>query len=78
MRLEDIEIVHTKEGEKADQYIESYTQKHGKELDILVVSSDSLIRQITGGHNCRVVSSAEFLLRMEQELETFRKQSGLQ
>lgn len=78
MHLEDVEIIHTKEGVIADHYIENYTQKHGKELDILVVSSDSLIRQITSGHNCRVISSSEFQIRMEQELETFRKQSGLQ
>ena len=54
------------------------TMYEKKELDILVVSSDSLIRQITSGHNCRVISSSEFQIRMEQELETFRKQSGLQ
>ncbi len=77
MQLEDVEIVHTKEGMTADRYMERFTEQHARELDITVVSSDALIRQITGGHNCMVVTSTEFKIRMERELETFRKQCGL-
>lgn len=75
--MEDIEVVHTKEGVTADHYLERYTAQNAKEKDITVVSSDSLIRQITGGHNCLVVSSAEFEIRMDRETEAFRKECGL-
>lgn len=78
IRREEVEVVHTAEGVTADHYIERYTEQHAKEADITVVSSDSLIRQITGGHSCRVISSEEFEVRMENELESYRKEHGLQ
>ncbi len=67
---EDISIIHTKEGETADAYIERYANSNKDKLNITVVTSDSLIRQLTSGNNCRVVSSVDF----EREVDTAKKQ----
>lgn len=75
--IEDIEVIHTSEGVTADHYMERYTHENSKKKDITVVSSDALIRQITGGHNCRVISSTEFEVRMNEEMQAFRKERGL-
>ena len=67
---EDISIIHTKEGETADAYIERYANSNKDKLNITVVTSDSLIRQLTSGNNCRVVSSVDF----EREVDAAKKQ----
>ncbi len=57
---EDISVIHTKEGETADAYIERFANANKDKLNITVVTSDSLIRQLTSGNNCMVISSLDF------------------
>lgn len=67
---EDINIVHTREGETADAYIERYANVNRDKQNITVVTSDSLIRQLTSGNNCGVISSIEF----EKQVEDAKKE----
>ncbi len=59
--VDDIEIVHTKEGETADQYIEKYTYTNADKYDITVATSDGLIQTICRSKGCRILSSRELL-----------------
>lgn len=69
---EDITVVHTKEGETADAYIERYAKSNMDKKSITVVTSDGLIRQLTFGNNCMVVSSIDFEREVEQSKQIFR------
>lgn len=74
---EGITVVHTREGQTADQYIEAFTGHNNQKYRITVVSSDNLIQKITGGHNCFVLSSREFLIRINESLDELRKKYNL-
>ncbi len=67
--IEDITVVHTRERETADAYIERYANLNKDKLNITVVTSDSLIRQLAIGSNCMVISSQDF----EQEINNAKK-----
>lgn len=69
---EDITIIHTKEGETADSYIERYANANKDKLNITVVTSDSLIRQLTSGNNCQVISSKDFHAEVENAKKILR------
>lgn len=69
---EDITIIHTKEGETADTYIERYTNANKDKLNMTVVTSDSLIRQLTSGNNCHVISSKDFHKEVENAKKILR------
>lgn len=71
---EDIRVVHTKEGETADQYIEQFTHNKTAEYDITVATSDGLIQTITRGVNCHILSSRELYLAIEKAAEELRKE----
>ncbi len=71
--IEDIIVVHTKEGLTADIYIENYTNINRDKYSITVVSSDNLIRQITSGHNCSVMSSKNMKDYIESNTDKFRE-----
>ena len=74
---ENITVVHTKEGQTADIFIENFTNSNTEKYNITVVSSDNLIRQITSGHNCNVMSSKAFKEYIESSLSDFRKQYNI-
>ena len=74
---EDIEVIHTKEDETADLFIEQYTNKYREEYDISVATSDGLIQQITRGHNCRVISSRELFRLIEDANKELRNNFNL-
>lgn len=76
--IENITVVHTKEGQTADLFIENYTNTNTEKYDITVVSSDGLIQQITRGHNCKVVSSRELKEIMQSTMEKFREDYNIQ
>ncbi len=57
---ESISVIHTKEGETADTYIERYANTNKYKYNITVVTSDSLIRQLATGSNCHVINSKNF------------------
>lgn len=75
--IEGVLVIHTKDGETADLYIEKFTNDNISCYNITVVSSDGLIQQITRGHNCNVISSREFESIYSKEQEKFREQYNL-
>lgn len=71
--IEGITVVHTKENETADAYIERFANTNKDKLNITVVTSDSLIRQLTTGNNCRVVKSVDFEKEIMEEKSKLRE-----
>ncbi|MCQ2512149.1 MAG: TetM/TetW/TetO/TetS family tetracycline resistance ribosomal protection protein [Lachnospiraceae bacterium] len=65
-RFLDVQIIYTREDETADQYIERFTNDLGKKKKIVVVTSDGAEQVITRGQGCKLVSSREFQLRIEE------------
>ncbi|MDE6024449.1 MAG: NYN domain-containing protein [Lachnospiraceae bacterium] len=74
---EEITVIHTKEGETADQYIEKFTNLNQTCYNITVVSSDGLIQQITRGQSCMVLSSRELQKVIDDEQNRLRDQYDL-
>lgn len=70
---EGIRIVHTKENQTADQFIESYTHENNRCYDMTVVTSDGLIQTITRGAGCHILSSRELYTRIEQSVMELRE-----
>lgn len=70
---EDIEIVHTKENQTADQFIEAYTHKNEEKYQMTVATSDGLIQTITRGAGCQIISSRELYSAMEAAANELRK-----
>ncbi len=70
--IEGINVIHTKENETADAFIERYANTNKDKLNITVVTSDSLIRQLTSGNNCRVIKSIDFKKEIEAEKTNLR------
>ena len=75
---EDIEIVHTKENQTADQFIESYTHENEKRYAMTVVTSDGLIQTVTRGAGCQILSSRELYVAMEKTADEFRETYHIQ
>lgn len=75
--IDNVEVIHTKENETADAYIEKFTIDNNKNYSITVVSSDNLIQQISRGHNCLILSSREMFNRMEADIKEFNEQFGV-
>ncbi len=71
--IEEITVVHTKENETADAYIERFANTNKDKLNLTVVTSDSLIRQLTTGNNCRVIKSIDFKKEIEEEKAKLRE-----
>lgn len=65
-RFADVQIIYTREDETADQYIERYTNELGKKQKVVVVTSDGAEQIITRGQGCKLISSREFKLRIEE------------
>ena len=70
---EDIEIVHTKENQTADQFIEAYTHENEEKYQMTVATSDGLIQTITRGAGCQIISSRELYSAMEAAANELRK-----
>ncbi|MGN0367514.1 MAG: NYN domain-containing protein, partial [Wujia sp.] len=69
---EDVTVIHTKEGETADQFIEKFTHQEKNKYQITVATGDHLIQTITRGAGCRILSARDLYLRMEEEAKAFR------
>ncbi len=67
-----IHVVYTRTAENADQYIERFTHEHGRKYDITVVTSDGLEQIIIRGQGCRLVSSREFEVLVEERTKELR------
>lgn len=77
-KQEGIQIVHTKENQTADQFIESYTHENNRCYDMTVVTSDGLIQTITRGAGCHILSSRELYTRIEQSVMELRETYNIQ
>ncbi len=75
--MEQILVIHTKEGVTADQYIETYTHQNKSKYQITVATSDGLIQQIVRGEGGYVLSSRELLERVSDEFDTLRENYNL-
>ncbi|MEF2918863.1 MAG: translation factor GTPase family protein [Acutalibacteraceae bacterium] len=65
-RVNNINVVYTKEAETADMYIEKVTHKLAKNHRVRVVTSDGLEQFIILGHGALRVSSDSFLQEVKQ------------
>ena len=59
-KLGNLFVVFTKEGETADKYIERTVNNIGRKSEICVVTSDSLVQQVTFQRGAIRMSSIEF------------------
>ena len=65
-KVNNINIVYTKEAETADMYIEKVTHQLAKNHKVRVVTSDALEQLIILGNGALRVSSREFLYEIKQ------------
>ena len=59
-RFHDIDVIYTSEDQTADSYIERMTRELSGKYQVRVVTSDSLVQQISLGHGALRTSSREF------------------
>jgi small GTP-binding protein len=71
-RVNNVNIVYTKEAETADMYIEKVSHKLAKNNKVRVVTSDALEQIIILGNGALRVSSREFLYEIQQAEEDIR------
>lgn len=71
-KIDNINIVYTKEAETADMYIEKVSHKLAKNHKVRVVTSDALEQLIILGNGALRVSSREFLYEVQQAEEDIR------
>ncbi len=71
-KINNINVVYTKEAETADMYIEKVSHSLAKNHRVKVVTSDALEQLIILGNGALRVSSREFLLEVQQAEETIR------
>jgi len=72
-KVNNINIVYTKEAETADMYIEKVSHTLAKNHKVRVVTSDALEQLIILGNGALRVSSREFLYEVQQAEEDIRK-----
>ncbi len=72
-KVNNINIVYTKEAETADMYIEKVSHKLAKKHKVRVVTSDALEQLIILGNGALRVSSREFLYEVQQAEEDIRE-----
>lgn len=75
-----VEIIYTKANETADSYIERAVNSIGRKYDVVVVSSDSLVQQVTFQRGATRMSSLEFYfetLKIEKTIDKKRKSNYL-
>lgn len=76
--LDNITVIHTKEGETADQFIEKFANDNRERYNIMVATSDGLIQQITRGQGCFIISSRELLKMINDAAEEFRSSYNIE
>ncbi len=70
---QNIHVVHTKEAETADRYIEKFAHENGKKYQITVATSDGLEQIIIRGQGCCLLSSRELWEEIEREKKKLRE-----
>ncbi|MBU3160165.1 NYN domain-containing protein [Clostridium frigoris] len=72
-RQGNLVVVFTKEGETADSYIERMVNNIGRNIEVCVITSDSLEQQIAFQRGATRMSSIEFyheVIRTQKKIET--------
>ena len=69
----NIDVVYTKEGETADQYIEKVTQQVGREYNVKVATSDALEQLIVLGKGATRMSARELKIEVEESKQKLRE-----
>ena len=67
-----IEVVYTREGETADQYIERLSYELGRSCRLKVATSDGLERVLVLGHGAQRISAQEFRWEVDQVARQIR------
>lgn len=78
VNVDNIRVVHTKENETADQYIEKFVHENKEKYAITVATSDGMIQQIVRGSDGRVISSRELRDVIEEAVRTLRDEYNLE
>lgn len=73
LRYHNITVIYTKEAETADSYIEKFAHNNGRKFDITVVTSDGVEQIIIRGAGCKLISSREFAVLMEERMQQLRE-----
>lgn len=74
---DSIHIIHTKENQTADLYIENFTFSNSEKYDITVVTSDGMIQKIVRASDARIISSREFADIIKSEAERLKEDYNL-
>lgn len=75
--IDNIKVIHTKENETADAFIEHFTHVNIEKYAITVVTSDGMIQRIVRGANAKIISSREFAGIMSEEFTKLREEYNL-
>lgn len=70
----NIQVVFTKEAQTADQYIEKFAVRHGKDYSITVATSDGLEQMIIRGQGCQLLSANDLWEEISRYKERFKEQ----
>ena len=71
--VDNIEVIHSREGETADTVIEELAKKRSGERKVFVVTSDYLQQKVVFGKNTIRKSSREFRLEINSVKENIRQ-----
>lgn len=78
-KIKYLEVVYTKEGETADQYIERYIRESNKDTRVRVATSDGTEQVIVRGSGGLIISASDFreeVIRVyEEAMEDFRRKN---
>ncbi len=70
--IDDVEVIHSKEGETADTVIEELVRKWSEQRRVFVVTSDYSQQKVIFGKNTNRKSSREFSLEINAVKENIR------
>ncbi len=73
-RYPNIDVVYTREGEKADQYIERTAHEIGRTCPVTVATSDNLEQVTVMGQGARRMSARELLAEVKETREEVRRE----
>lgn len=73
-----VTVIHTKEDETADHFIEKFAHENREQYEITVATSDGMIQQIVRGAGGRILSSRELRKAVEHAAQELRDKYHIQ
>ncbi|MCR5205605.1 MAG: TetM/TetW/TetO/TetS family tetracycline resistance ribosomal protection protein [Lachnospiraceae bacterium] len=73
LRLENINVVFTKEAETADRFIERFAHENASRFDVTVATSDGLEQIIIRGQGARLLSARDFKEEVDRTRDNIRE-----